>query len=948
MGFGRRLGRLSARQSEAEKTIIVTSGRTRPKDETTPITQAEDIDGDGQSLWHAREIADTLHDLEASPDGLTAEEAVNRLAQHGPNELPAAPGKGAFRRLLAQFDNLLIYVLIGAAVISALLGHAIDASVILAVVVLNAVIGFVQEGRAEQALEAIRDMISPKASVLREGRRVTIQAAEIVPGDILLLEAGDRVTADVRLSKTRNLRIDEAILTGESVPVGKATDPVASDAELGDRKSIAYSGTLVTAGLGTGVVVATGLHSEIGRISKLLRRVEKLETPLIRQMNEFARRLTVVILGLSVLTFAFAVKVRGYALPEAFMAMVGMAVAAIPEGLPAVMTITLAIGVQRMAARNAIIRRLPAVETLGSVSTICSDKTGTLTRNEMTVAKVVTADRAIDVGGTGYAPKGGFSIRGREVDPTTDPSLSRLSRSALLCNDADLRQAGKDAWFVDGDPMEGALVVLGLKAGHEQERLAKQFPRLDEIPFDAAHRFMATLHHGHDHSSFACVKGAPESILEMCDQQAVASGEAPIDREFWLGEIDRLAREGHRVLAIASRSMPPEIRDLGFTDVQQGLTLEGIVGLIDPPRPEAITAVKECHRAGIAVEMITGDHPATASAIATRLGLTSPDAVATGQELEGLDPMALRRAVAATDVFARTSPETKLRLVEAMQADGAVIAMTGDGVNDAPALKRADVGVAMGMNGTEVAKEAADMVLADDNFASIVAAVREGRTVYDNLTKVIGWTLPTSGGEMLIIIVAILLGLALPITPVQILWINMVTVVCLGLVLAFEPPEPDVMQRPPRAASAPLLSGFLVWRIVFVSVLFAVGAFSLFAWAETRGASHEQARTIVVNAIVAMEIFYLFSVRNSRRTSLTWRAALGTPAVLSGVGSVIALQVGFTYLPFMQSIFQTRPLALVDALVIIGAGMALFVIMEIEKRVGRVLLSRHWLGRNSS
>jgi magnesium-transporting ATPase (P-type) len=917
-----------------------------PDKSDTQATSPDRTHGSERPVWHALEISDALRDLETRPGGLTAEEAQVRLADSGPNALPAAAGKSALQRLLAQFDNLLIYVLIGAAIISALLGRAIDASVIVAVVILNAVIGFLQEGRAEQALDSIRDMISPKASALREGRRVTLRAAEIVPGDLLLLEAGDRVSADVRLSKTRNLRIDEAILTGESVPEEKTTDPVAPEALLGDRRCMAYSGTLVTAGLGTGVVVATGLHSEIGRISAILRRVEQLETPLIRQMNEFARQLTIIILGLSAVTFAFAVIIRGYALPEAFMVMVGMAVAAIPEGLPAVMTITLAIGVQRMAARNAIIRRLPAVETLGSISTICSDKTGTLTRNEMTVTKVVLAGHVIDVGGTGYAPRGGFSVDGHEIDPTNDATLSRLARAALLCNDASLRPTDDDVWTVDGDPMEGALVAFGLKTGHDHQRLANQFPRLDEIPFDAAHRYMATLHHGHDHSTFACIKGAPENILEMCVDQAAATGEVSIDKGYWLGAIDKLAHEGHRVLAIASRSVPPEKRDLEFEDIEHGLTLEGIVGLIDPPRPEAITAIEECQNAGIAVAMITGDHAATASAIANKLGLASPDTVATGQDLDALDPPALRRAVATTNVFARTSPENKLRLVEAMQAGGAVIAMTGDGVNDAPALKRADVGVAMGLNGTEVAKEAADMVLIDDNFTSIVAAVREGRTVYDNLTKVIGWTLPTSGGEMLIIIVAILFGLALPITPVQILWINMVTVVCLGLVLAFEPPEPDTMQRPPRSANATLLSGLLLWRIIFVSILFAIGAFSMFAWAETHGASNEQARTIVVNAIVAMEIFYLFSVRHSLGASLTWRSALGTPAVLIGVGLVVALQLGFSYLPFMQLIFQTRPVALADALAAIGAGMALFVIMEIEKRVVREFFSGDSLDRN--
>ena len=899
-----------------------------------------------RSSWHARETGDTLHDLGADPGGLSADEAGVRLARHGPNALPAAAGKSVLQRLLAQFNNLLIYVLIGAAIISALLGHGIDASVILAVVVLNAVIGFLQEGRAERALEAIRGMISPKASVLRGGRRVTVDAAQIVPGDILLLEAGDRVGADIRLLKARNLHVDEAVLTGESVPVEKAVAPVTPEAMLGDRTCMAYSGTLVTSGLGSGVVVATGPETELGRISALLGRVEELETPLIRQMNAFARLLTTIILCLSTAAFAFAMLLRSYPLSDAFMLMVGMAVAAIPEGLPAVMTITLAIGVQRMAARNAIIRQLPAVETLGSVSTICSDKTGTFTRNEMAVTKVVLSDRAFEVGGIGYAPKGGFSIGGREIDVADEPGLLQVSRLALLCNDASLRQVGDDGWAIDGDPMEGALVALGLKAGHDRDGLAKLFPRCDEIPFDAAHRYMATLHHGRDASAFVCVKGAPERVLDMSERQAMASGEAPVDRAYWQGAIDALAREGRRVLAIASRPVPAGKRDLDFADVERGLTLEGIVGLIDPPRAEAIAAVAECRSAGIDVKMITGDHAATASAIAAELGLAAPDAVATGQDLDGLDRAAFREAAATTSVFARTSPEHKLRLVEAMQADGNVIAMTGDGVNDAPALKRADVGVAMGNNGTEAAKEAADMVLADDNFASIVAAVREGRTVYDNLTKVISWTLPTNGGETLVLLAAVLFGLTLPITPVQILWINMVTAVGLGLVLAFEPAEPDIMRRAPRAAHAPLLSGLLLWRIVFVSILFAIAASGMFAWAQTQGASHEEARTVVVNAIVVMEIFYLFSVRYLRMTSLTWRGMLGTPAVLIGVGSIVLLQLGFTYLPFMQTLFQTRPVSLTDGLVIVGAGVALFVILEIEKRVRRHILARDWRGRS--
>ncbi len=893
--------------------------------------------GGGQPFasWHALQAGAVLEALETSSSGLSATAANTRLGRYGRNVLAAAPEKTFFQRLISQFDNLLIYVLLGSALITAFLGHAVDTGVILGVVVLNAIIGVVQEGKAEAALEAIRGMISPRASVVRDGARLTIDGAEVVPGDILLLEAGDRVSADVRLVKARNLRIEEAILTGKSVPVEKSIEPVAADASLADRHSMAFSGTLITAGQGSGVVVATGAASELGRISALLGRVERLETPLIRQMNAFARQLTFVILALSAATLAFAVLVRSYSVSDAFMAVVGMAVAAIPEGLPAVMTITLAIGVQRMANRKAIIRHLPAVETLGSVSIICSDKTGTLTRNEMTVTRAVTADRSYDVGGVGYAPKGGFGLDGQEIDPASDSGLTNITRTALLCNDAALREVDGQ-WIVDGDPMEGALVTLGLKAGHDREILVKQMPRIDEIPFDAAHRYMATLHHRHDGTVFGCVKGAPERIIDMCAYQATGTGERPIDRNFWTREVDDLARQGRRVLALASRPFPSEKRDLTFGDVDHGLTLQGLVGLIDPPRPEAITAIAECRSAGIAVKMITGDHAATAAAIAAELGLDNPAAVLTGRDLDRLDQKGFSRAVAQTSVFARTSPEHKLRLVDAMQASGAVIAMTGDGVNDAPALKRADVGVAMGRNGTEAAKEAADMVLADDNFASIVDAVREGRTVYDNLTKVIGWTLPTNGGVTLIVVAAILFGPTLPITPVQILWINMVTAVGLGLSLAFEPAEPGIMNRLPRAADAPILSGFLMWRVLLVSALFAAGAFGMFAWAEGRGMSHETARTMVVNTVVAMEIFYLFSVRYLRGTSVTWQGILGTPAVLIGVGSVAMLQLAFTYLPIMQHLFKTTTIQPVDGLVIIGVGIALIVILEVEKQVCRL------------
>ena len=885
--------------------------------------------------WHAVPVEEALQVLATGYDGLDGQEASRRLSGHGRNRLPVGKTRSALRRFLAQFDNLLIYVLLASAAITLALGHGTDAAVIAAVVLLNAAIGFVQEGRAERALSAIRSMLAPHASVMRGGHRLTVEAETLVPGDLVLLDPGDRVPADLRLLRTRNLRIEEAALTGESVPVDKSPAPVVAEAPLGDRNSVAFSGTLVAAGRGAGVVVATGADTEIGRVSALVGAVETLRTPLLRQMDGFARRLTFVVLGLSAVIFAFAVLVRGYAAEDAFLVVVGVAVAAIPEGLPAVMTIALAIGVRRMAARNAIVRRLPAVETLGSVSIICTDKTGTLTRNEMTVAAAVTSVATFAVSGEGYDPSGAIRHGEKEVDPAKHPVLAELARAALLCNDAALRRAA-GGWVVDGDPMEGALVAFATKMGIDAEPLRRHLPRTDEIPFDAQHRFMATLHHDHAGGAFLCLKGAPERVLAMCHRQRGPAGDELLDPSIWREQVEALAARGQRVLAVATKPMPRQMHTLAFADAEGGLTLLGLLGLIDPPREEAVTAVRDCQAAGIRVKMITGDHAATAAAIARQIGIVNSDFVATGAELDELDDAALRRTAHDTDVFARTTPEHKLRLVEALQADRAVLAMTGDGVNDAPALKRADVGVAMGRKGTEAAKEAAEMVLADDNFASIVAAVREGRTVYDNVKKVIAWTLPTNGGEALSIIGAILIGLTLPMTAVQILWINMVTALALGLTLAFEPTEPGTMRRPPRAAGEPLLSRFVVWRIVFVSILFVIGTFGMFFWAERRGLSLEEARTLVVNTIVVMEIFYLFSVRFQHGPSLTWSGVLGTPAVLIGVGVVVLLQLAFTYAPPLQALFDTRPVGPSDGLAVVGTGIARLAILEIEKLVRRI------------
>jgi len=893
-------------------------------------------DNDTKELraWHACATDAVLTAFETSAQGLSSGDADDRLAKHGSNRLPQGARRSTLERLLLQFHNLLIYVLLGAALVAVALGHVIDAAVIFGVVIANAVIGFVQEGRAEQALDAIRGMIDPKSAVLRDGHRTTIPADRLVPGDVVLIEAGDRVPADLRLIRARNLRIDEAILTGESIPADKAAMPVPEGASLGDRTSMAFSGTFVVSGQGAGVAVGTGVHSEFGRIGTLLSTVEMLKTPLIRQMDSFAGHLTLAILGMSGAAFVFAHFVRDYAFADAFMVVVGLAVAAIPEGLPAIMTITLAIGVQRMAARNAIVRRLPAVETLGSVSVICSDKTGTLTRNEMTASVLVAADGVYGVTGVGYDPDGAVLPAGRPFDPVRDAAALALVRAGVLCNDAEIRKT-EYGWAVDGDPMEGALVTLGMKAGLESNLLRKQFPRTDEIPFDAQHRFMSTLHHSHEGDSFILLKGAPERILDMSASQRRARADCAIDADAWRRKADALAAKGQRVLGFAVKPTRAGQRDLMFSEVGSGLVFLGLIGFIDPPRTEAIDAVKECRSAGIRTVMITGDHAVTAREVARQLGLDERPQVLTGKQLDLLDDDALREAVSGVCVFARTTPEHKLRLVRAFQAGGMTVAMTGDGVNDAPALKRADVGVAMGVKGTEAAKEAAEMVLADDNFASIVAAVREGRTVYDNLMKVIGWTLPTNGGEALTILGAILFGLALPVTPVQILWINMVTAVALGLTLAFEPTEPGTMLRRPRRRDQPILTGDLLWRVVFVSLLFVAGAFGMFFWAESRGLPIEEARTLVVNTIVAMEIFYLFSVRYVHGTSLTWRGMLGTPAVLLGVGVTVVAQAAFTYLPVMQSVFGTRPVAFADGLAVVGVGVALLLAVEIEKRIRR-------------
>jgi magnesium-transporting ATPase (P-type) len=884
--------------------------------------------------WHALPVASVLETLAVSGEGLSAAEADSRLHRYGPNVLPETASRPAWRRLLAQLNNILIYLLLGSAAVTAVLGHLTDTLVILLVVAANAVIGFVQEGRAESAIAGLRRAVSPLASAVRDHVRTAVPAESIVPGDLVILDPGDKVPADLRLVKARNLAIDESLLTGESVPVEKSTDPVPADTLPADRRCMAFSGTLVVAGQGAGVAVRTGSATELGRIGALLGGIATLVTPLLQQVNRFGRSFAFAIIGLAVAVFAVAVLWRGYTTPDAFLAVVGLAVAAIPEGLPAVMTIALAVGVQRMARRQAIIRRLPAVETLGSVSVICTDKTGTLTRNEMTVRHAVTAAAVYAVSGEGYAPWGGFAVDGADIDPSGQDDLLMLVRAAVLCNDAELHE-GPDGWGVHGDPLEGALMALAVKAGAAPDLLRRQVPRTDEIPFDASHRFMATLNHDHDGNGLIFIKGAPERILAMCRSQRRGGVDETLDVAVWEGHVARLGGEGQRVIALAMRKAAPGALTLNFADVDSGFCLLGLAGIIDPPREEAIRAIAECRQAGIAIKMITGDHAATAAAIAAQLGLENAGQVATGHDLDRLDDRALRDLVRETAVFARTTPEHKLRIVRALQDDGEIVAMTGDGVNDAPALKRADVGIAMGIKGTEVAKEAASMVLADDNFASIVAAVREGRTVHDNLMKVIAWTLPTGGGEAACLVAAILAGVMLPLSPLHILWVNTITAVALGLTLAFEPAEANVMERQPRGRGRPIVSAFLLWRIVAVSAVFALGAFGVFFWSLERSASVDLARTLVVNLLVVFEVSYLFSIRYLDQPSLTWRGLVGTKAVILGVLAAAALQGLFTYAPFMNRMFATQPLGWLDWAVVAGAGVVLFGLLELEKAVRR-------------
>ena len=893
------------------------------KQEETPAT-----------AWHSLSIADALNKLDTDRDGLSHSEAEVRQRRYGPNRLSVRKTRGPLARFCAHLHNILIYILLVAALVTALLDHWLDTWVILGVVLVNTIIGFIQEGKAERALEAIAKMVSLESLVQRDGEQIRLPADELTPGDIVVLHAGDKVPADLRLIQVSDLAIDEAMLTGESAPVRKGTDALESDATLGDQYCMAFSGTFVTAGSGRGVVAAIGDRTQIGRISELVQQTPEIATPLTKQIAAFGRVLAAAILGVAVVTFLVGVYAWDGAYVDMFLAAVALAVAAIPEGLPAIMTITLALGVQRMAARNAIIRRLPAVDTLGAVTTICSDKTGTLTRNEMMVKLLRTGQDRYLIDGQGYEPDGAIRRTGDKTpfDPKNHAALVECARAGVLCNEAEV--AKKDAvalWEVLGDPMEGALIVFGRKAGLDDKTERAAWAQLAAIPFDAKNRFMATLHQTPAGGRVVYIKGAPEVVIDMCTSELTRDGERPLQRDDWSGHYEALASAGTRVLVLARMEWSADNDRLERSDFDGKATLLGVVGIYDPPRDEAIAAVKECKAAGIRVKMLTGDHALTATAIGAQMGIGDGEHSLTGRDIEAMSDADLTQAVERIDVFARVSPEHKLRLVKALQANGEVVAMTGDGVNDAPALKSANVGVAMGIKGTEVSKESSEMVLADDNFASIVHAIEEGRTVYANLRKAILFLLPTNGGQALTIIAAIFAGMTLPITPVQVLWVNMITAVTLAVALAFEPAEKGIMRLPPRNPRQPLLTGLFIWRIAFVSITRCVGTFGLFLWALRQGLDEATARTIAVNALVMFEVFYLMNVRSIKESGLTVATWTGNKFALIAMAIVVVGQLLFTYVPWLQQLFETRALPTSHWLLLTGIPLASYFLIEGEK-----------------
>jgi len=889
-----------------------------------------------RTAWHAVPLEEVMLELGSSSAGLGDDEARHRLAVDGPNLLQQVEGASIFEILWRQISSPMIYVLIASGMLALLMGKTVDGLVVLGVVVVNALIGFVQEYRAGRSIRALMDIVPRTASVLRSGVRRTVPAAELVRGDVVVLEPGDKVPADLRLLTLRSLRVDESMLTGESLPVSKVLHVLEPDAALGDRRNLAFGGTLVVSGAGTGVVFTTGSGTELGRISELLQQADPLETPLVRQLAVVGRWLAVGIVTVAALLLALGIA-RGYPLVDAFLVAVTLAVAAIPEGLPAIVTIALAIGVQRMAKRNAVIRSLPAAETLGGTTVICSDKTGTLTRNEMTVQALRTRGATYEVEGVGYEPTG--RIVATEATGAADAAdLEELLTAGLLASDANLEQR-EGAWRIIGDPTEGALVVAASKGALDPAARRAAWPRLDVVPFESERRFMATLNQrpgGAGRVIF--LKGAPEVVLDRCADLN------PGEQAATLGYVEVFASRGLRVLAMAARDSDADTTLIDEAELY-GFQLLGLAGMIDPPRPEAIAAIERCHRAGIAVKMITGDHRATAVAIGRQLHLMRDGAQGVnGPELERLSESQLADLAARENVFARVAPEHKLALVRALQSRGHVVAMTGDGVNDSPALKQADIGIAMGITGTAASKEAADIVLADDNFATIAAAVEEGRRVYDNLLKSLAFVLPTNLGLALILLIAVttfpMVGghPLLPMTPTQTLWINLVAAVALALPLAFEAMEPNLMRRPPRPPGEPLLGRFVLFRSVLVAILMSVGSIGLFLYEyrlETRlgapaAVALREAQTMAVTTVVLFQVFYLLKCR-SLRDSMFRIGVFSNPYIYIGIGVLAVLQLAFVYLPVLNTLFGTAPLNADALLKTLLVAMTVLPVISAEK-----------------
>ncbi len=889
--------------------------------------------------WHALEASEVeAHLATDHRRGLQEKEAEERSVRDGPNELPRSKPRSAVLRFLDQFKAPLVVILLISAAVTIILGGVADAMVILGVVMLNAVIGFIQEGKAVRELSALNASVVTPATVIRDGVPRRVDSTELVLGDLIQLEAGDRVPADLRIVRSRDLQADESPLTGESTSVEKRATSVAPTASLADRSCMLYASTTVTYGSGYGVVVATATDTEIGQISQMMDETAALMTPLTKKIERFSTALLWGIVALAVITFAIGI-LRGLPVYDMVLASVALAVGAIPEGLPAAVTIILAIGVARMAKRKAIIRQLPAVETLGSTTVICSDKTGTLTQNQMTVTGVVTAASRYSVSGSGFEPVGTISTATGYDPEDSDAALTWLARAGSLCGLADVHEHD-GRWEAVGDPTEAALVVLAMKVGDDRQALEARFPQLDVIPFSSDTRFMATLHANGD-GRFIAMKGSVETVLSKCNTEMQGDGNlSPLQADRVLSAMADYTERGHRVLAVAVKQDAAPDAHLDTEHVEGGFSFCGMVAMIDPPRPEVREAIEQCAAAGIAVKMVTGDHVATARAIARDLGMAAPDGTLhaySGTDLEELDEAEFHQAARDGVVFARVSPEQKLRLVQSLQEHhDNVVAMTGDGVNDAPALRRADIGVAMGISGTDVAKDAADMVLTDDNFVTIVNAVREGRIVFGNLLKFIVWSLPTNIGEGLVILTAIALGLDLPVAPVQLLWVNMTTAVILGMPLAFEAGRTDIMELAPRDPGAALLSNVYIIRTFAVGAMLLMGAFSVFSLELEMNGDLDVARTAAANCLVLMEAFYLF---NCRQLTLRQRSeATGTnPYLWVGIAITLGLQVMFVYAPFMQELFHTAPVSPLSWLITAGFGVVLAVLVEIEKRIRRAL-----------